>query len=164
MKDTTKAIIITGVGAGLGLAGIACFGYSIREIRSMRKMILGSAEKIGKMSRVDIDQRMVDSLVNQSVKEQAGAVARHAVDKIRSDYTADMKNRVKQILASRGDLIKKELAKEIADQISETDKETIMSDVTDKATELLVEKLSEDLENESGRISKIAKGIAAMLQ
>ena len=163
MKEKTKAIIIALTGTAIGVTGLACFGYSIHQVHSMRKMLLGSAEKIAGMSHVDIDQAMVDNMVKKAVKEQSYEVAVKAANKAYETTTANMTNQVKQLVQNKKSDIEDQLAKEVLGQITKADKHDILEEVTEKASEMLVEKLGDDLDAEVGRMGKIYKGIVAMV-
>lgn len=163
MKEKTKAIIIASAGTVVGVTGLICLGYSVHQVRSMRRVLLGSAEKIAELSHVDIDQTIVNNMVKKAVQEQASAAAAKAANKAVDVCGADMINRVKQILQNKKIDIETQLSDEILKQISQTDKDDIIDDVTEKASEMLVEKLGEDLNAEIGRMGKIYKGIAAIV-
>ena len=163
MKEKTKAIIIALTSTAIGVTGLTCLGYSIYQVRSMRRVLLGSAQKINELSHVDIDQAVVDNMVKKAVKEQATTVASKAATKACDIVTADMINRVKQLVSNKQGEIETQLATEILDMITKADKNEIVEDVTEKASEMLVEKLGDDLDAEVGRMGKIYKGIVAMV-
>ena len=163
MKDNTKNILI---GLFAGIAGLSVLGvtYTSLQARAMKKMIAGSAERISQMSHVDIDKRLVDQLVQKSVREQAGTACRNAADSARNEIMADMRNRVKQAVQNQASSINKQVAKTIADEMAEVNKDEIIEEVISATTERLVDKLGDELDCEVGRIGKIYKGIAAALQ
>lgn len=163
MKENTKNILI---GAFAAIAGLSTLGvvYTSMQTRSMRKMIAGSTERIANLSHVDIDRRMVEQMIQKSVRDQAGAAAREAADKVQHDVAADLKNRVKQIIGNQTQEINRKVASTIADEMAEINRDDIVEEVISQTTEKLVDKLGDDLDNEVGRIGKIYKGIAAALQ
>lgn len=163
MKENTKNILI---GAFAAIAGLSTFGvvYTSMQTRNMRKMIAGSTERIANLSHVDIDRRMVEQMIQKSVRDQAGAAAREAADKVQHDVAADLKNRVKQIIGNQASEINRKVASTIADEMADINRDDIVEEVISQTTEKLVDKLGDDLDNEVGRIGKIYKGIAAALQ
>lgn len=163
MTDNTKNILI---GLGFGIAGLSLGGmvYSGLQVRSMKKMIAGSTERISQLSHVDIDKRLVDQMVQKAVRDQAGSAARFAADKVSHDVLADMRNRVKQAVNNQASEINKRVAMTIADEMEDISKDQIMEDVISATTEKLVDKLGDELDSEVGRIGKIYQGIAAALR
>ena len=162
MTDNAKNFLI---GLGFGIAGVSVLGvtYTSFQARAMKRMIAGSAERISQMSHVDIDRRLVDQLVQKSVREQAGSACRNAADSVRSEIMADMRNRIKQAVQNQTASINKQVAKTIADEMAEVNRDEIIENVISATTERLVEKLGDELDAEVGRIGKIYKGIAAAL-
>ena len=162
MKENIKNVLI---GIGFGIAGISTVGlcYSVVQTANMKRMIAGSTERISQLSHVDIDQRLIDRMVQKSVKEQAGYATRMAAENIQRETLADIRNRVKQAVSNQTDTISKKVAANIVDQISESDKDEIIEQVIGATTDRLVEKLGDDLDSEVGKIGKIYQGIAAAL-
>ena len=167
MKESTKRNLIIGFGVfGIttGVLGLTGVGICMRRTNTMKQIIAGSAERIKDLSHVDIDHRMVESMIQKSVREQAGTVARDAADKIRHEVESDLKNRVKQVIGNQTAEINKQVAKAVSDEMAKVNRDDIIEDVVAQTTEKLVDKLSEELDAEVGRIGKIYKGIAAALQ
>ena len=163
MKETTKNIIIGTSLFGVTVLSLTGFGYSVSQMRAMRKAIINSTERIKDMAQVDIDQKMVDTLVRKAVCEQAGTVAKNAANRAANEFTADMKNRVKQFLNNRVVDIDGQIARHLTDNITGLDKQQILDDVTSQATDMLIEKLGNDLDGEVGKIGQVYKGLAAIM-
>lgn len=163
MKETTKNIIIGTSLFGVTVLSLTGFGYSVSQMRAMRKAVINSTERIKDMTQIDIDQKMVDTLVRKAVREQAGTVAQNAANRAANEFTADMKNRVKQFLNNRVVDIDGQIAKHLTDNITGLDKQQILEDVTSQATDMLVEKLGNDLDGEVGKIGQVYKGLAAIM-
>ena len=164
MEKETKRKVIVGVSVGaavLSLFGVAC---CLDETRQIKNIVAGSSERIREMSHVDIDKRMVDQMVRDSVKSQAGSVVRDAAQRVEHDTMADIRNRVKQAVQNQTERISKDVSAKLADEISGISRDDIIDEVVKEVTDKLVEKLSDDLDNEVGRIGKIFQGIAATLK
>lgn len=163
MEEKTKNIIV-GVSIGTAILSLLGISYCADQMNAVKSMVGASTERIRNLSHVDIDRGMVDRMVEDSVRKQAGDAARAAAMKAKDEIMTDMRNRVKQAVNNQKGEIAKKVAAKFAEEISETDKNDIISDVIDATTDKLIEKLGDDLDSEVGRIGKIYKGIAAVMQ
>lgn len=164
MKNETVMAIIAGVGVVSGIVGMCVADKCYNEVTECRKILGDSEKRIREMSHVDIDQHIVNETMRKVVKEKAGEAVNSARRMIENDMSADLRNRVKQVVGNKSDEINRKVAEQLAKEMAEVDKDEITSQVIEATTEKLIDKLSDDLDKEVGKIGKVYKGIAAIMQ
>ena len=161
-ENMTKAL--AWVGFGVGVMGIAAAAYSMDQANACKRMISDSQKRISELTNVDVDQYIVNEAVRKAVREQASEAVGHARRQIEKDMSADLRNRIKQAVGNKTEEINKQVADQLAKEMDAVDKDEIISQVMDATTDKLIDKLGDDLDHEVGKIGKIYKGIAAVLQ
>lgn len=164
MKKELWLTIGAGLGIGLGCVGLASAAISAHGANACKRMISDSTRRIGEMSHVDIDRSIVDQAVQKAVHEQAADAVRLAADKVQHDMSADIRNRVKQVVDNRKQDMVKQVSDKLATEMSKIDRDSIMDPVIEAVTEKLVDKLGDELDEEIGKIGAIYKGIAAAMR
>lgn len=164
MKNETVMAIIAGAGVVSGIIGMCVADKCYNEVAECRKLLGDSEKRIRELSSVDIDQHIVNETMRKVVKEKAGEAVNSARRMIENDMSADLRNRVKQVIGNKSDEINRKVAEQLAKEMAEVDKDEITSQVIEATTEKLIDKLSDDLDKEVGKIGKVYKGIAAIMQ
>lgn len=163
MSDNLKNALM-GVCIALGLTGIGCAIVSANEASEARRLIGGAAERIGRLSHFDIDQRVVDQAMQDAIRKKSGEAVNRAAEAAEQRMRNDISNRVKQAVEKSAGKIGDRVAQKFASELKDIERDDIMEDVIEKTTEKLVEKLGNELDGEVGRIGKIYQGIAAAMK
>lgn len=164
MSEKTIGFFVGISGIIIGAIGAGCAAHAMNQADKCRRIIDESGRRIRDLSQVEIDRHIVDRLVRESVTEQAKKAVHSARKNIEDEMTADLRNKVRDIIGDKTKEINDKVAEQLAKQMAQTDTDDIIRDVTSATTEKLIDKLSDDLDNEVGKIGKIYKGIAAMMQ
>lgn len=154
------------VGGSLAVAGLSLVAaaLSASEVLRSRKLIGDATERISQLSHVEIDQRLVDQAVRDSIRTQSHAAVERAAKSAENRMNGDISNRVKQAVEKCMSGINERVAKKIASEMTDVERDEIMDEVISKTTDALVEKLGDELDGEIGRIGKIYQGIAAAIK
>lgn len=158
-----KMRLMFGGMVGLGLLSFGCAAFSANEANASRKMIQGATDRISRMSRIDIDQGIVDKAVGDAIYRKSAEAVNRAAKSAENRMMNDIQNRVRQAIEKSAGNINERVARKIAQEMASVERDEIMNEVIKKTTEALVEKLGDELDGEVGRIGKIYQGIAAAI-
>jgi hypothetical protein len=165
MDNREKVALAFGICTASAVVSIVFAACSARDVADTKKILGESVDRIRNMSRIDIDQRVINDAVSKVVREKSGDAVRAAVNRVETAANADIQNRVRQAVEKQygriGDKVAKRIAEEISDKYSRQD---IIDEVVSQTVDKLTEKIGDELDSEIGKIGKVYQGIAAALK